>query len=298
MPANYETLIDEPVQEPAPNPVSASEIACRNCGHTIETNYCPKCGQHNRDHNIGIWQFVHEFAEEFVRLDSKLFRTLGPLIVKPGFLTREWVAGKRVRYITPLKLYITLSAICFLGMSLRSASTNVQIARDTPKVVRALSQQAKPDDRSVMDALTHWETKKLAISGPKATENLVGFRDKFMSMMPTVNFVLLPIFALLFKLLYVRRSRFYAEHLVFAFHYYAFCSLILTATLAIPNQALSSALGMWMVVYLFLAMLKNYGQSWYATLFKLFLFGCTYLTFVGLAMVGAVLWIVKDLPSH
>ena len=131
-----------------PNP-PRPPVICRNCGHHVHDKYCPRCGQHFADHNHGLWQFVAEFCEEFVRLDSKFFRTIVPLCIRPGFLTKEWVAGKRVRYITPLKLYLTLSALCFLMISLQPASGIVKSTSDGkstgPVVIEGIGSSAESD---------------------------------------------------------------------------------------------------------------------------------------------------------
>ena len=102
---------------PSPAKVNAPHPRCRNCGHEVHAVYCPRCGQSIADNNQSLWQFIKDFLEEFVQLDSKFIRTIVPLCFKPGFLTSEWTAGRRVRYITPLKLYITLSALFFLVLS-------------------------------------------------------------------------------------------------------------------------------------------------------------------------------------
>ncbi len=202
------------MKEPRPKKGPQRGTQCLNCGLALDTNYCPNCGQHNTSHNHGLGQFLHEFLDEFLHLDSKILRTLIPLFTKPGFLTQEWTGGKRIRYITPLKLYLTLSAFCFLAMSLKGTlygeqKTDLKFNVTAPSAVKAPS----PND-SALDSLFR---RKF---GTPTQNNMLVIRDKFVSELPTTNFILMPIIAGIFALLYVRRKRFYVEHLVFTLHYF------------------------------------------------------------------------------
>lgn len=91
-----------------------SEV-CSNCGTELlkEENYCPNCGQKNTDLNISLHELIHDFAGDYFTFDSKFFRTIGPLIFKPGFVAKNFIDGKRQRYIAPLRIFIFLSFITF-----------------------------------------------------------------------------------------------------------------------------------------------------------------------------------------
>lgn len=106
-----------------------------------------------------------------------------------------------------------------------------------------------------------------------------------------ILFVLLPIFALLLKLLYIRRDYFYSEHLVFSIYYYNFAFLTLSLQL-LANEVpwlgwLGQLLGLWLVIYLLVGMKRVYRQSWRKTLAKWFLF--LFLFLIAIALVVA-LW--------
>ena len=279
---------------------------CLNCGLAIDTNFCPNCGQHNTNHNHGIGQFLNEFLDEFLHLDSKILRTLVPLLTKPGFLTQEWVAGKRVRYITPLKLYLTLSAFCFLALSFKTQLYGEQlsdlkinvnqpvisITRDKPGVGQKVSSKD-----SSLDSLF-----KRKIGTPdKARIEVI--KKQFISRLPTTNFILMPIVAGIFQLLYIRRKRFYVEHLIYTLHYYSFVFLIFTASSLLPPHFLVSkmlsALGfLWVFVYLPMALARNYQQGYAKTIAKLVLFGVAYSVVLGIALFGTLIATAIALPDN
>jgi hypothetical protein len=103
---------------------------------------------------------------------------------------------------------------------------------------------------------------------------------------PKAMFFLLPVFALLLKLLYVRSGRLYVEHFIFALHYHAFFFAMATLELGIPEGLIESLAVIWMFIYLFLAMRRVYGQSKRKTFLKFSLLGLSYLVvavFVGLS---------------
>lgn len=91
---------------------------CRNCGHLLapEDNYCPRCGQENDDRNVSIWALGSDYLEETVGIDSKLLRSLIPFVLVPGKLALAFVSGQRKRYLSPVRIYLTMSVIFFLTL--------------------------------------------------------------------------------------------------------------------------------------------------------------------------------------
>lgn len=86
---------------------------CLNCGTAVRANYCPNCGQETVLHVPSAGEFLHEFIGHYVALEGKLWKSLGYLLFRPGRLTREYLDGRRVRYVLPLRLYLTFSIIFF-----------------------------------------------------------------------------------------------------------------------------------------------------------------------------------------
>lgn len=88
--------------------------ACANCGAPVTGHFCSNCGQ-RREHEIhSIWHFTQEATEDLTHADSRLWSTMFALLFQPGLLTREFLGGKRVKYLPPLRLYLVLSVLFFL----------------------------------------------------------------------------------------------------------------------------------------------------------------------------------------
>jgi hypothetical protein len=86
---------------------------CPNCDAAVSGNFCHACGQETVLHPPSTREFVHEFIGHYVALEGKLWKSLGLLLFRPGRLSLEYINGRRVRYIQPLRLYLTLSVIFF-----------------------------------------------------------------------------------------------------------------------------------------------------------------------------------------
>ncbi|MFT4661776.1 MAG: putative RNA-binding Zn-ribbon protein involved in translation (DUF1610 family) [Patiriisocius sp.] len=92
--------------------------SCYNCdtvlGHS--ENYCPNCGQENHSRQASTRILISDFLNDYLAFDSKLFRSVIPLVSKPGFITKEYLDGKRQRFIPPIRVFLFLSFIYF-GLS-------------------------------------------------------------------------------------------------------------------------------------------------------------------------------------
>lgn len=87
---------------------------CLNCGTTLSGQYCGNCGQRARSRLISIWELLREAFGDLLELDSRLWRTLIPLAIRPGKLTRDYLEGRRARFMPPFRTYLVLSIIFFL----------------------------------------------------------------------------------------------------------------------------------------------------------------------------------------
>jgi hypothetical protein len=100
--------------ETASRPVPAPEAPrCRNCGAAADGAYCPACGQETRLALPTARQFLKDAAGRYVALDGRTWRTLHALLLRPGFLTLEYFAGRRRRYLRPSRLFLVLSLAMF-----------------------------------------------------------------------------------------------------------------------------------------------------------------------------------------
>lgn len=90
------------------------EKNCLNCGHQVESHYCSQCGQPNLELKEPFFDFITHSIGHYFHFDAKFWKTLLPLLTKPGQVTLDYLAGKRARYIHPVSLYIFVSIVYFL----------------------------------------------------------------------------------------------------------------------------------------------------------------------------------------
>lgn len=90
---------------------------CLNCDAPATGRYCAACGQETHDQSVALGTLASELAAEALSFDSKVLRTVTPLLLRPGFLTNEFNRGRRVRYLSPVKMYLVISALFFLALS-------------------------------------------------------------------------------------------------------------------------------------------------------------------------------------
>ena len=78
---------------------------CLNCELPLagEENFCPNCGQRNDTRNLNFANFLNAVFSEFVSYDSRLWRTIAVLLLKPGQVSRDYIKGKRFRYTNPFQ---------------------------------------------------------------------------------------------------------------------------------------------------------------------------------------------------
>ncbi|NVM78096.1 hypothetical protein FHW83_003920 [Duganella sp. SG902] len=93
---------------------------CANCDTPLSGHFCSNCGQEAVLHHASTREFVHEFIGHYVALEGKLWSSLRLLILKPGELTNEYIRGRRVRYVQPLRMYLTFSVLFFALFKLTS----------------------------------------------------------------------------------------------------------------------------------------------------------------------------------
>ncbi len=87
---------------------------CLNCGIALSGQYCGNCGQRARSRLISMWELLSDAFGDLFELDSRIWRTLGPLLVRPGKLTYEYLQGRRTRFMPPFRTYLVLSILFFL----------------------------------------------------------------------------------------------------------------------------------------------------------------------------------------
>jgi hypothetical protein len=108
-------LVNDGVDKPVD--LAALPPNCLNCGAVVRGRFCVDCGQTTDTHVPTLAEVAGDAIVSIFNLDSRLWRTVTTLFFKPGMLTREFLAGRRARYVPPLRLYLVLSVLTFLVLS-------------------------------------------------------------------------------------------------------------------------------------------------------------------------------------
>ena len=219
-----------------PSPPLSSPPTCANCGARLYGRYCSVCGQQSGTAAHSVGHFLWEAIEALTHADSRVRSTLLPLLRRPGFLTREFFAGRRARYVQPLRLYLILSVVFFvLSALLSSKPDSIGKTADRP-VVAADCTRLKAD--------LHWGGVALLPRLKAACTRMVAdngrpFGEAMVRNLGRAMFVFLPLMAALMKLLYWRPQHYYLEHLVLLIHNHA-CVFLLLSILLLATQWLHS----------------------------------------------------------
>ena len=282
--------------------------ACRNCGATLSGRYCSQCGQAAEVHVPSVKEIIHEVLEGLTHSDSRLWNTLKCLWLKPGTLTLEFIAGRRVAYLPPFRLYLILSVLYFFLTSLTHQQLVVmelpgdQRVQTNPKAFRcedinSLTKLGRPD----------WNARMVHACNVARNDNGASASHVVETIVPKVMFVFLPLIALLQMLMYWRPRHRYAEHLLFFLHIHAFFFSIATLSLLtdVATGAWTAAkpvgdvvgvlLFLSVVFYSILALRRVFQHSWPKTLFKAVLLFFVYLSVMALGMAAVTIYAIMQL---
>src|SRR5438876_6818773 len=119
---------------------------CQNCGAELTGPHCAQCGQAAIDYRRSFRHVIVDLLDSFLNWDSKFFATIGLLIVKPWRLTNEFLAGKRVCYVNPLRLYLLASILFFFAVNYGAKDLRFQPGKLSPKDRAELEADLKKGD--------------------------------------------------------------------------------------------------------------------------------------------------------
>jgi hypothetical protein len=211
--------------------------------------FCAACGQKAVSLDIRVHDFIHELLHETVHVDGRIFQSILRLLTRPGFLTREYLQGRRVRWISPIRLYLIFSLVFFAVSALPGA--NPVRVEASPASAEASAELQKVGFDSIDDL--------------RETLNHL-----LLTWVPRAMFVLVPLFAGLTMAVYRGVDGNYLHHLYFALHvhaaWFAVGALAEAAEVVTPGafaDALDRLMLLYAIVYLYFALRHTYrGSAW------------------------------------
>jgi hypothetical protein len=282
---------------PAPAPT------CQNCGAALAGPYCAACGQRDEREVRTIGHFAHEAFEGLTHADSRLWRTLWPLLSKPGLLTRDFFQGRRQAYLPPVRLYLVISLVFFLALSLQPSGGPVIVDGGAMRTGGEAAQSGGLCNLRYDGPGAEWLAPRLSSGCRKASMEEGSLGRAVLHNLPRALFVLLPLMAALMMLLYWRPRRHYVEHLLLLVHNHSalflFLTLLMPLSLLISGTAAEGlvplagfAYALW---YVYRSMRTYYRQDRVRTFGKFLVLGACFGIASLLLIVATLVWSVATL---
>lgn len=304
-----------PAMSALPDTPEPVPTACPNCGQAFAAPppaFCPACGQESHVRPPRLGEFIQQFGGAYFATEGALWRTLKLLLLKPGELTRQYLAGRRKHYVLPLRLYLTVSLVVLLMLRLAGDdSVQIEVKGQAPSTQGAEPMNGNSASkanisvlgeetgfglkdgvffcRKMPDWLCKRAQRRIDIDPSAVAGELARFKERFVGNVGAAMFLLLPGFALWMKLAYWNRGLRYTEHLVFALHVHAFW--FLAFALVFADVWWLSALGCTAVpIYTMLAMRRVYGGRRWPRWLRAAVVSALYGVMLSVAMMAVGLW--------
>jgi uncharacterized protein DUF3667 len=266
---------------------------CLNCGARLKGQYCGTCGQRSRSRLISLWELISDAFGDLLEIDSRLWQTLLPLLIRPGQLTADYLQGKRARFMPPFRMYLVLSLLFFIVAFFDPREELGLLFEPESGVTTEEEAAASSDadsncdiDESDVQDLPGWLARRLTVERMQRicertqVDGGTALLNKLLDNIPAALIILLPVMAFVLKALYPLSKRYYVEHLLFFVHFHSFFFLALTLQIltiragfavglpeAIPILIVV-ALSFYVAAYLFVSMRRVYGQGRVITFLK------------------------------
>jgi hypothetical protein len=285
---------------------------CLNCGHQGTGLYCSECGQEYTDLHRPMKELLSEILDT-INLDKRFGKTIIPFLTRPGFLAEEYLNGRRRKYMSPLRLYLVMSLLFFFlaiqsgfendlsntaNISIGTSDSTRTIIANDEKLLEYLNSDSLMVGGNKVAGMANDSTEsgiigsRLSEGATKALTNQQQFARNYYKNLSYILFLLMPAFAMLLMLLYIRRRHFYIEHLLFSINMHSFALMVLSAALVLQYLWKDNPLSAWIMVlipvYVGAGMKRFYKQSWPKTISKEIILSVTYaiLILLGIALDG------------
>ncbi len=298
-------------------PDSATDSHCQNCGRPLDGLFCSHCGQEARDVRRPFLWLLRDALRVLFDLDSRAYKTVYYLFTRPAFLSDEYVKGRRHSYTPPLRLFLVISIGFFIIVGLSNQITSFRESISTPasQVVEPADPAQAPDeiesgisengieqiyvfiDNFNLGWLSAEANANLhAMMREQAETNFAALQDDpeefLLGALDYITFymlLLMPLLALIQRIVYIGTGRIYIEHLVLTLHNQTFFMLsiflvfvlngletISPAFLATVFSAAGDVMTLWIIIYLFLSVKRFFGHGYFVTALKFFVTSILY----------------------
>ena len=124
---------------------------CLNCRHVVEQKFCPNCGQENTDSRKTFHHLFIHFFEDLTHYENAFWKTIKNLLFKPATLTKEYLSGKRLSYLAPVRLYIFISFITFLLIAMFPNKVSENLSKGENEIHSNFEKSSKDNNENLND---------------------------------------------------------------------------------------------------------------------------------------------------
>ena len=289
---------------------------CSNCEHPVDGKFCTNCGQSVKDFQRPFFSVLFESVSDALSFDSRLLHTLSPLLLKPGFLTKEFMLGKRAKYTPPFRLYLFLTFFAFFLLSFNHTpdqeffkeiplNSESKDKFDFKEFINQMSIDSDLEQDSLNNVKLEINNDVVFSNDSLANEmdsnldidmfnnhisNFVEMwklspalmMDTALKQLSRTLLMILPLFALFLALIYIRQWRYLLEHLLISlnFHSFIFIVAILSELLLLLNSEICTEFAIYLYliipVQLLITLKTYYNQSWFKTVIKFMILSFIY----------------------
>jgi len=281
-------------------------VECKNCQTKFSGKYCPNCGQSLKEFEKPLNFLIIDLAGNIFAFDTRFWKTLTSIILRPGYLAADYIKGHRARYMPPFRFYVFISFIFFLMLSIyinRHAKLDNDVLQkinqsfdqtisksntDTihPEIIDFLIlekihdtifiEKDSLDNNFKAQIITPHESEEEVLLALKSILNSPHlYLLRFMKYISWSLFFLMPFYAVLLWLFFHRSRKYYYGHLIFSINQHAFIFIIsillMTVKFTFPGREIhpENYLALLIPIYMYIGTLKLYKQKWHTTFFKL-----------------------------
>ena len=133
---------------------------CLNCRHVVEQKFCPNCGQENTDSRKTFHHLFIHFFEDLTHYENAFWKTIKNLLFKPSTLTKEYLSGKRLSYLAPVRLYIFISFITFLLIAMFPNKVTENLTKGEKEISSNFEKSSK-DKTEILKDKNYIESKTM-----------------------------------------------------------------------------------------------------------------------------------------
>ncbi|MFO7977778.1 MAG: DUF3667 domain-containing protein [Bacteroidales bacterium] len=268
-------------------------LSCKNCQTPFQGHYCPQCGQSAKDYERPLHFLIIDFAGNAFAFDTRVWRTLITLLIRPGKLETEYSEGKRARYMPPFRLYIFMSFLFFLLLSfytnrslevnmgdINSAFTNagypanLQDEYDSPPAGNEQGQELR-ESSSTAGSTGAITASEVMSNIQRILQNPENYFARFFKYLSWALFLLMPIYGFFLWALFRKSRKYYISHFLLSTNQHVFIFMILIVMILIQlifplkTVAPETYLLYLVPVYSLAGARKLYQKSWIATIVRL-----------------------------